>query len=212
MSRMYSPSPSVAAWRTPYYLRGVGLGDDLMFADSSPDIPTSVDFGTIDAPNLVPAAGPVTSPGFFTPSNPDLQPLIDQGFSADTADLISSAAAGGAISSAQFNQILAGHMSEGDIENLILGSGNFGPAATPISKTGSSASSTGTNIVKAAIQAVQPAHPTVPNLGPGASPRVATPAVAGSSFLTQSNIIPGVPNVGILIGGGLLLMLAMGRK
>jgi hypothetical protein len=53
--------------------------------------------------------------------------------------------------------------------------------------------------IKAAISTVKPA------LGPGAAPRVATPAVPGAaSILTSQSIIKGIPDIA-LIGSALLL-------
>lgn len=217
--RMYSPSPSVASPRVPLYLQGVpfGLGQD----DFSPS-PTPTDFTPVDA--TAPDLGPYTvaSPSFsFPATDPTLQPLMDQGFTADEADMINAAAANGVITDAQFQSILAGNHSYDSVANTIFGTVTpQGPplsAASPQAQAQAAAiaaaakgGSTASNITQA-ITAGAKATQTV--LAPGSAPRVGVPvpgAAAGSftSMLTQQSI-PGIPN-GVLLVGGAVLFLAIG--
>jgi hypothetical protein len=82
----------------------------------------------------------------------------------------------------------------------VEGGGTFNPA------TGAtSGARTGTSIAAGALPAL---------LAPGASPRVTVPVAPASaaSFLTASSIIPGVSNLMIIGGVGLLAVLLAGKK
>jgi hypothetical protein len=206
--RMYSPSPTVHASPVPLYMRGgllphAGLGQD-----------SSIDTGFAD-PGIAPDFGsPVfsSSPGIFAPSDPGLQPLIDQGFSADEADLIRSAASSGAISNAQFQDILSSKMSTTELENLILGAGTFAsvaaapranrPPSSPSSSSAGSIVRSATDVAKAAAAGNQA------TLGPGASPRVSSaPSTGWTSGKTAfAGIV--IPNIALAIGAGLFIFAA----
>jgi hypothetical protein len=138
---------------------------------------------------------------------------MDQGFSASEADLINQAVASGVVSNAQFADIQAGKYSMDQVANLFLDAPG-GPSQIP--RAGSFASAAAPAI-KAAIStgaaAGQIAHPKA-GLPYGPSPRVAAPSPGGAAALfTGKTSIFGtqVPTIA-LIGGGLLLFAAMGKR
>lgn len=204
MTRMYSPSPTVHASPIPLYMRGGFLPHEGLGQDSS------IDTGFADPGIVAPDIGsPIfsSSPGIFAPSDPTLQPLIDQGFSADEADLIASAASSGAITDSQFQHILSSKMSTADLENLILGAGTFASVAAAPKPP---ATSPATSIVRSATDVAKAAAAqNKPNLGPGPSPRVASTPTKVSPF-TGSTSIAGmvIPNLALLGIGGFLLLAA----
>ncbi len=198
MNRMYSPAPMVRSSRVPLYMQGFPpellLGqDDVFDFDFTPPEPIIPDPVFVDVPpplfSDVPFIAP-TTPSFFPSGSPVLQPLIDQGFTRNEAQLISSAAASGHISEAQWNSILGGNHSHNEIANLIFGAGRTAAQIAAGARAGNK-----------------------PALGPGSAPRVATPppAAAGSSFFTQESI-KGIPNWVLFAGGGFLLFGAMGKR
>jgi hypothetical protein len=207
--RIYSPSPTVRSSRVPLYLRGVGLGlgQDPSAVDLTPP--------EIFAPG-VPAID--YSPGIFSPVDPTLQPLLDQGFTADEADMINAAAANGVITDAQFQSILAGSHSYQEIANTIFGTSVMpqGPQqGSPVAASSAqvaSAAAKAAGQVSAGTAAAQVAAAAA-KLAPGASPRVAT-SVPGSmtSLLTKASVIPGVPNVLLIAAGALFLFAAGGKR
>jgi hypothetical protein len=199
MNRIFSPSPTVRSSSTPAYMRGfppAGLGQDVIF---DPGVPSS--------------------PGIFNPVPETLDPLIAQGFTPDEADMIDAAAANGVISDAQFQSILAGNHSLEEVSSMIFansgGLTNAGvtqPTAGPGALT---AAATAGQAASAAAAALKAGTAAAVALGPGASPRVALPAVSPASSVTSAlkaaSVLPGVPNY-LLIGGALLLAMAMGKR
>jgi hypothetical protein len=157
-------------------------------------------------------SGPL-SPGIFSPQYPEIQPLIDQGFTPDEADMISAAAANGVIDDAQFQSILSGNHSYEEVSNIIFS--HTTPTTGPMPSSGGSQSvSAGT---KAATEIAKAAASfNKPNLGPGASPRVGTrpPGAgtppSGASILTQQ-AISGVPNWALLAAAA-VAMFAMRQR
>jgi type V secretory pathway adhesin AidA len=158
--------------------------------------------------------GVAVDPTMLDPSMFATDPLLSQGFTQQEADMISAAAANGVISDAQFQSILSGNHSYEEVANMIFGT------VTPSGPTIAQAampSMTPAQAASAAAAALKAGTTAVTALAPGAAPRVPVrpPGVAASSFLpaalTQATVIPGIPNIA-LIGGGLLLAMAMGRK
>jgi hypothetical protein len=207
MTRMYSPSPTVASSRTPLYMQGfpneqmlAGLGQDdgsgFDFTPPPPDLPI-VDQGVL---NLATASPPLPSlpgdvftysPG-FTPGAPIIAPA--GAFDPNPLDYTSQQAA-----------INAG-VPPATAAAAWANPAAYGGGGTP-----------GTSAAAQATQAAAAAARAVATLGPGASPRVAVypPGyVAPGSFtslLTASSIIPGVPNLFIL-GGALIALMAAGKR
>jgi hypothetical protein len=84
----------------------------------------------------------------------------------------------------------------------VEGGGTYNPATG--ARSGTSSLGPATGIAAGALPAM---------LAPGPAPRVAVPAPASSaSFLTASSIIPGVSNLMIIGGVGLLAVLLAGKK
>lgn len=203
-------APTVRSNPVPLYMRGwfglpaqAGLGQD----DSSPIVPADVSID-VSAPPDFGSPSFSSSPGIFAPTDPTLQPLIDSGLSPDAASLVADAASSGAITNAQFQQIIGQKMSATDIENLILGSGTF--AAVPGAPTGANRPPASAG---AAVQAVSAASSAVKTaLAPGPAPRVAT-GLPGANPLTQSSVIAGlaIPNLALLAIGGIILLGATKR-
>lgn len=218
--RIYSPSPTVRASRTPLYLMGISnrlmLGQDVI--DTSAIDTTGPDLSTMFEPAISPIETtipttapeiPMTTfspqPGFFDATPPELQPLIAQGFTVDEADLIASAAANGQINETQFQQILSGEIPKSEIANTVFA--GYTPTTGP---TQAQAHLTSAQIA-AAAQAAKTASTLVKAVVPGPSPRVsATPR--GTTVPTVASVLsqPGVGGLSIgallLVGGGLLLL------
>jgi len=190
--RHFAPSPTVRSSAVPLYMRG--------FPPVRPlgQIDTIFDPGVVD---------PMIDTSMFA-----TDPLLSQGFTQQEADMIDAAAANGVISDAQFQSILSGNHSYEEVSNMIFGT------VTPSGPTIAQAALPGQTAAQAAsvyAAALKAGTTAAGALGPGVAPRVAVrpPGVAApgslTSTLTQASVLPGVPNF-LLIGGGLLLAMAMG--
>jgi len=188
--RHFAPSPTVRSSSVPLYMRG--------FPPMRPlgQVDTIFDAGVVD---------PMIDTSMFA-----TDPLLSQGFTQQEADMIDAAAANGVISDAQFQSILSGNHSYEEVANMIFGT------VTPSGPTVAQAAMPGQTAAQAASAAAAAVKAgTSIALAPGVAPRVAVrpPGVASpgslTSTLTQASVLPGVPNF-LLIGGGLLLAMAMG--
>jgi hypothetical protein len=188
--RHFAPSPTVRSSAVPLYMRGFPPVRPLGQVD------TIFDPGVVD---------PMIDTSMFA-----TDPLLSQGFTQQEADMIDAAAANGVISDAQFQSILSGNHSYEEVANMIFGT------VTPSGPTVAQAALPGQTAAQAASAAAAAVKAgTSIALAPGVAPRVAVrpPGVAApgsvTSMLTQASVLPGVPNF-LLIGGGLLLAMAMG--
>jgi hypothetical protein len=224
MERIYSPSPTVSSSRVPFYLRGVGQDMSTFVGPIDTSMPIAPDIGT-SIPGLTD-----TSPGIFSTTGMDVQPLVDAGLDPNTADLVLAASANGELSNAQFQQILSGQLTPAQITNMVFGptgtnvpAGPF-PSAAASSAASQVAAAGGTAAqIAAAANAVKPTSSpaqiaaavasalksaTTGTIGP--APRIAV-GPTGWASLTQASVIPGVPNIAI-IGGLVLLLVAAGKR
>jgi hypothetical protein len=227
MQRMYSPSPTVRSSSVPFYLRGMSQYDTL-----PPDLPVGpIDTSMPLAPDISSAIPGLidTSPGIFSTTGMDVQPLIDAGLDPNTADLVLAASVNHEITDAQFQAILGGQMSGAQISNLIFGpTGTNVPAGPYASQAAQQAAAQAARAggtaaqIAAAAAAVKPGSTSAqiasavasalkskPTITIGPSPRIATSPTWAS--LTQASILPGVPNIAI-IGGAVLLLAMMGKR
>lgn len=220
MNRIYSPSPTVQASRTPLYLMGISdrimLGQDVIDAsgDASlgPDLSTMFESPISPMETTIPTTAPEIpmttfspQPGFLDATPPELQPLVAQGFTVDEADLIAAAAANGQINETQFQQILSGEIPKSEIANTVFA------GYTPTTGPQPQASGVTSAQVSSAAHAAKTASTLVKAVVPGPSPRVsatprATTAPSVASVLSQPAI--GGLSIGVLllVGGGLLLL------
>jgi hypothetical protein len=188
--RHFAPSPTVRSSSVPLYMRGFPPVRPLGQVD------TIFDPGVVD-------------PMIDTSSMFATDPLLSQGFTQQEADMIDAAAANGVISDAQFQSILSGNHSYEEVSNMIFGT------VTPSGPTVAQAALPGQTAAQAAAAAAAALKVGTTALAPGVAPRIAVrpPGVAApgsvTSMLTQASVLPGVPNF-LLIGGGLLLAMAMG--
>lgn len=211
--RIYSPSPTVAASRTPLYLMGISdrilLGQDVIDT-SSPDLSTMFEPVISPIETTLPTNAPdipmttfSPQPGFFDSIPPELKPLTDAGFTVDEADLISSAAANGMLNENQFQAILSGQIPKSEIANTVFG--GYTPTSGPMPP---SAAST------AIAQAAKGASTLLKTVVPGPSPKVSAKppyatAPSAASALAQKPAWAGGLSIGgilLLVGGGLLLV------
>jgi hypothetical protein len=190
--RHFAPSPTVRSSAVPLYMRGFPPVRPLGQVDTIFDPGVAVDPTMIDTTSM-----------FAT------DPLLSQGFTQQEADMIDAAAANGVISDAQFQSILSGNHSYEEVSNMIFGT------VTPSGPTVAQAALPGQTAAQAAAAAAAALKVGTTALAPGVAPRIAVrpPGVAApgsvTSMLTQASVLPGVPNF-LLIGGGLLLAMAMG--
>jgi len=190
--RHFAPSPTVRSSAVPLYMRGFPPVRPLGQVDTIFDPGVAVDPTMIDTTSM-----------FAT------DPLLSQGFTQQEADMIDAAAANGVISDAQFQSILSGTHSYEEVSNMIFGT------VTPSGPTVAQAALPGQTAAQAAAAAAAALKVGTTALAPGVAPRIAVrpPGVAApgslTSMLTQASVLPGVPNF-LLIGGGLLLAMAMG--
>lgn len=209
MPRIYSPSPTVASSRVPLYLQGFPspamLGQDDSFSedyfldtgeyfDFTPPAPVIPDYHPMLPMPVAPDIGTGIQTLTYDPmilTNPTLKPLLDQGFTAQEAQMINSAAASGHITNDQFQSILSGNHSFDQIKNTIFGAANTAAAQVAALKAASAAAAA--------------------KLPPGPAPRVATPTPGSAASLLTQQSIPGVPNWALLAAGAVALV-AMGKR